>query len=121
MGASGPTIPAFEAFCEIRTAQEGSARKESLLRPLVISIGSGQSTQTQRFAGSNLKVVISAIARLITQTQNVHNTLLEVAQRSELDYFRFTIDPGLKGIYLSRYLEGEEKRRQNHLQDPGAY
>ncbi len=102
-GGLGTNNPAFEAFCEIRTAQEGSPRKESLPRPLVISIGSGQSTQTQRFAGSNLKVVISAIARLITQTQNVHNTLLEVAQRSELDYFRFTMDPGLKGISLDTW------------------
>lgn len=102
-GGLGTNNPAFEAFCEIRTAQEGSARKESLHRPLVISIGSGQSIQTQRFAGSNLKVVISAIVRLITQTQNVHNTLLEVAQRSELDYFRFTMDPGLKGISLDTW------------------
>lgn len=102
-GGLGTNNPAFEAFCEMRTAQEGSARKESLPRPLVISIGSGQSTQTRRFAGSNLKVVISAIARLITQTQNVHNTLLEVAKRSELDYFRFTMDPGLNGISLDTW------------------
>ncbi len=99
-GNLGTNNPAFETFCEIRSAQEGSARKESLSRSLIISIESGQSTQTQRFAGSNLKVVISAIARLITQTQNVHNTLLEMTQRSELNYFRFTMNPELKGISL---------------------
>jgi len=79
-GGFGTYNPAFEAFCEVRTAQEGSIHQYSLHRPLVISIGSGP-----------------------TQTQNVHNKLLDAAQRSELDYFRFTVDPGLKGIFLDTW------------------
>ena len=102
-GGFGTNNPAFEAFCELRTAQKGFARKESLLRPLVINIGSGQSTQTQRFAGSNLDFILSAIVRLTTQTQNVHKKLMDAAQRSELDYFRFTVDPWLKGISLDTW------------------
>lgn len=89
----------------------------------LVSIGSGQRRPFSRFRWGPLKkyAYIQAAVKLITDTETVHENMLDLAARSEkFSYFRFDV-PGLEDIALDEWMnkrrKSESKSKKMHTVD----
>lgn len=98
-GGFGANNPCHEASMELSSLQPAC-------HSCLISIGSGKRHNVSRFAQSRLLrslYYITAAVKLATETEVVHENMLDMAARSEnFSYFRFDV-PGLSDVSMDEW------------------
>ena len=102
-GGFGTNNPALEALKEIQALRKAQSRRIHFAKPLVISIGSGLTFPMSKSTSSSRLNIILAAKCLLTNTERVHADMLIMAERQEVDYFRFEVDSGLEDVSIDSW------------------